>query len=88
MNLTLFFNFPAESGGCSEEELQELAASGVDLAKSSIDCGSDFPQLDGLSNVPQLDEMDKEKRSKGNMPHPIIPYHRNCSMPKHTSHTI
>ena len=49
-------NFSAESGGCTKEELDQLAESGVDLAASSINCGNDFPQLD---------EMDQQKRGIG-----------------------
>ncbi|CAB3987200.1 Hypothetical predicted protein [Paramuricea clavata] len=48
--------FRRGSGGCSKEELDGLAASGVDLALTSIDCGND-------ANGPvQLDETSEEKR--------------------------
>ncbi|XP_028395072.1 uncharacterized protein LOC114519186 [Dendronephthya gigantea] len=44
--------FRRASGGCSQEELDGLAAAGVDLAKSNINCkrepDNDFVQLDEL----------------------------------------
>ena len=63
--------FPASIGGCSQEEIDALIESGVDVGQSSIECGNDArdPGAANSVNDPiQSDEMDQQKRGRHKKP--------------------